>query len=603
MKMNGQITEKLKSIPQRPGVYLMKNKSGKVIYVGKAKNLKNRVRQYFGGGAKDGKTARMLDDVQSFDFILVENERDAFIMECDLIKSHMPRYNILLKDDKTYPYIKVTLGEDYPRICVARKVENDRAAYFGPFPRGFSGKKTMTLLQAAFQVRTCNRKITGAKERGCLNHQLRLCASPCSNACTREEYMANVRELIRFLQGKDREVIDAALSGMEQASLDLQFEKAAVLRDKAAALRNLSHPYMIKPAQDARDIFAMALEGDAGAGFLLHIEGGAVRDSREFVFSNLSYGNPEEPVVQFLVEYYARQNKPPREIILHNHLENREWLEEWLSRVHGKKIRIHHPVRGDKKELAGMAYGNACGLLGRSMEKGSAEKRALAELAILLKLEVVPFCIEAYDISNLSGRETVGAMTVFTDGKADRQGYRKFTVRSTVAGSDTHALREVVSRRIGRLGDETFGKRPDLIMVDGGKNQVNAVEEALREAGEDIPVCGMVKDDRHRTRGLVRDGLEHDLMKTEAVFRLVAGIQEETHRFAIGFNRDVRARKATESELDKVPGLGEKRKSILLRHFGSLREIRGAGLRELSGVRGIGPRTAETIHGYFHGKE
>lgn len=602
-KMEQHLKEKLETLPEQPGVYLLQNAEGKVLYIGKAVNLRNRVRQYFTGAPSGPRIRNMMTEVSDLDFVLCRDEREAFLLECSLIKSHMPRYNVLLKDDKTYPYLKITVGEAFPRLCVVRRAEHDGARYFGPFPKNFQVKRTLRLLQSAFRIRTCSTGIAAGSRKPCLNYQLGLCSSPCSGACTEEEYAGNVRDLVRFLQGRDEDLIQRTVLQMEKESADLHYEKAAILRDRVRHLRNLSHVALIRPSEDAVDVLAIHQEGDSGAGFLFHVRQGKGIGQKRFSWNQLHTAAPEETARQFLIEYYAGDSDVPGEILLCNPQENTEWLEEWFLETRGKRVSIPSSLKGHRKELAAMAAGNARAGFLRMRESRSKDLSVLGELADLLGMEVVPRQLEAYDVSHMSGKEPVAAMSLFLDGKPHGPGYRRFRIRSGKVASDTHALEEVLNRRLKRHGDKGFGNLPDLILVDGGVHQAAAARRAIRKAGQDIPVWGMVKDEHHRTRGLVGEDGEIALAPHPQIFRLVALIQEETHRAAVTYHRKRKRDGFFENALDDIPGLGKTRKWLLLLHFGTLKEIRAAGIVQLEAVKGIGGKTAERIHRHFHGKE
>ncbi len=596
------IEDELRKLPGKPGVYLMKDKQGRIIYVGKAVNLQNRVKSYFQKGYKPVRTERMVSLIKSFEYIVANDEREAFIIECNLIKSHMPHYNIMLKDDKTYPYIKVTVKEEYPRISITRKFENDGARYFGPYPERVSAKKAINILQQNFPIRTCKKKVMGKDKRPCLNYQIKRCLGPCANLCTKEQYLEQVDGLVKFLEGKAPGIIEDMKLKMTEASSMQKYEQAAVFRDKINTLRKASDIYMINPGMKRSDVIACSASGGLAAIYILNINEGAVIDRHQFEIDSHEGVSEKELLKDFIRQYYAMGNLIPDILLVRNGVENREWLSEWLSGLREKKVSIHIPIRGDKKKLAEMAYDNARHVLSAYRERKNADKTNLMDLAKLLRLEEFPQRIEGFDISNLAGKDTVGSMVVFVDGKPKKSMYRKFSVNNNAAHDDLKAMAEVVGRRMARINDEKFGKTPDLLMIDGGYNQVNAVLAKLEFIDCDIPVCGMVKDDRHITRGLIYNQKEFGLRTDSSLFRFIASIQNEAHRFAIEYNRKKRAKRYFDSELDSIPGIGEKRKEDLLKHFGSLREIRAAGISQLEMVKGISRNTANDIYAHFHGK-
>lgn len=596
------IDDELRKLPGKPGVYLMKDKQGKIIYVGKAVNLQNRVKSYFQKGSKAPRTVRMVSLIKSFEYIVANDEREAFIIECNLIKSHMPHYNIMLKDDKTYPYIKVTVKEEYPRISITRKFENDGARYFGPYPERVSAKKAINILQQNFPIRTCKKKVMGKDKRPCLNYQIKRCLGPCANLCTKEEYIEQVNGLIKFLEGKAPGIIEDMKQKMVEASSLQKYEQAAIFRDKINTLRKASDIYMINPGMKRSDVIACSASGGLAAIYILNINEGAVIDRHQFEIDSHEEISEKELLKNFIRQYYAMGNLIPDMLLVRNGVENSKWLSEWLSEIRNKKVSIHVPVRGEKKKLTEMAYDNACHVLSSYRERKNADKTNLMDLAKLLRLEEFPQRIEGFDISNLAGKDTVGSMVVFVDGKPKKSMYRKFSVKNDAAYDDLKAMAEVVERRLARISDEKFGQVPDLLMIDGGYNQVNAVLAKLEFIDCDIPVCGMIKDDRHITRGLIYDQKEFGLRTDSGLFRFIASIQNEAHRFAIEYNRKKRKKRYFDSELDNIQGIGEKRKEDLLKHFGSLREIRAAGVTQLEVVKGISKNIAKDIYAHFHGK-
>jgi len=594
------IEDELKKLPKTPGVYLMKNRKGEIIYVGKAVNLQNRVRSYFQKNDKSKRIRRMVGSIESFEYVIANDEREAFIMECNLIKSHMPVYNIMMKDDKTYPYIRISVNEEYPRISITRKVERDGARYFGPYPERVSARKAINILQTNFPIRTCKKTRMGRDKRPCLNYQIKRCLGPCASLCTREEYMEQVDGLVRFLEGRSPEILDEFKGKMEEASRERRYETAAVFRDRINTLRKASDLYMVKPGMKRTDVAAVATKGTLAVAYVININDGAVVDRKQFEFTNI--GTEDDITENFLRQYYSGGNAIPNELLLYNKLPSLDWLSEWLGEIKGGAVHAKVPERGEKRKLAELAFRNAFHVLKSYEQRLLADSRNLVELAKLLKLEEYPRRIEAYDISNLAGADTVGSMVVFEDGKAKRSMYRKFSIKNQKASDDLAAMAEVMERRMARLDDEKFGEHPDLLLIDGGMNQVNAVNTVLSDLGCEIPVCGMVKDDRHITRALVYMGKTVDLAPTEGLFRFVASIQNEAHRFAIEFNRKKRKKRYFDSELDLIPGIGSARKESLMKHFGSIREIKAAGIVQLAEVHGISEQTAKEIFEHFHGK-
>jgi len=545
----------------------------------------------------------MISLIKSFEYIVANDEREAFIIECNLIKSHMPHFNIMLKDDKTYPYIKITVQEEYPRISITRKFESDGARYFGPYPERVSAKKAINILQQNFPIRTCKKKVMGRDKRPCLNYQIKRCLGPCANLCTKEQYLEQVEGLVKFLEGRAPGLIEDMKQKMAEASAIQKYEQAAIFRDKINTLRKASDLYMINPGMKRSDVIACAAADGLAAIYILNINEGAVTDRHQFEIDSHEGIVESELLKDFIRQYYALGNLIPDILMVHNEVESSEWLAEWLTAIRNKKVTIHIPRRGEKKKLADMAYDNAKHVLAAYRERRNADKTNLTELAKLLRLEEFPQRIEGFDISNLAGKDTVGSMVVFIDGKPKKSLYRKFSVNNDAAHDDLKAMAEVVGRRIARLDDEKFGQTPDILMIDGGRNQVNAVLKKIESVGCDIPVCGMVKDDRHITRALIYDQMEFGLRTDSGLFRFIASIQNEAHRFAIEYNRKKRSKRYFDSELDNISGVGEKRREDLMKHFGSLREIRAAGISQLESVKGISRTTASGIYAYFHGKE
>lgn len=596
------IKDELKKLPRRPGVYLMKNKTGKVLYVGKAVNLNSRVKSYFQKGDKTYRIERMVSLVHSFEYIAANDEREAFIIECNLIKSYMPRYNVMFKDDKTYPYIKITVKDEYPRISMTRRFENDGSRYFGPYPERVSAKKAIGILQMNFPIRTCQRKSFGNAKRPCLNYQIKRCLGPCANLCTREEYMEQVDGVIKFLEGKAPEILNELKNKMDDASRKHNYESAAVYRDKISTLRKASDMYMITPGMKRGDFMACSIEDGLSVVYILNIKNGSVVNRRQYEFDNSDNVDEKVLMKDFIRQYYANGNVIPDEIIVFNVVENSEWLGQWLSGLKGKKVEIRTPKKGGKKRLADMAYENARLVLKGYKERRNSDTANLIELAKLLELEQFPERIEAFDISNLAGKDTVGSMVVFLNGRPQKGMYRKFSIRNTNSYDDLKAMAEVIRRRLAKLKDGKFGAQPDIFLIDGGKNQVNVVIDEMKSAGIDIPVCGMVKDSKHITRALIYNGEEKNIKQDGSLFRFIAAIQNEAHRFAIEYNRKKRKKRYFDSELDNVKGVGIKRKENLMKHFGSVREIKAAGISQLEMVKSINKTVAEDVYGHFHGK-
>lgn len=597
------IKDELKKLPKTPGVYLMKNKRDQIIYVGKAINLQNRVNQYFSSTPKYKKHQNLVKEIVSFEYIVASSERDAFIIECNLIKSHMPKYNVLLKDDKTYPYLKVNITERFPRIQIVRKVKKDGAKYFGPYPQRTPLREILSLLQSVFKIRNCNKKDFDKKTRPCLNYHIKRCMGPCAYDVDEKLYLKNVEALIDLLEGNNDTLLEQYKEKMTISSDKQEFEKAAHYRDRIAILRKISDVYMIKPNLKDTDVIACMVTKDLGLCVILKVRESQIIDKKEFEFSNVEELTPSLLASEFIRQYYQDISKIPKQIMVYNNIEDMDWLTQWLSDNKKSKVTLLYPKRGGNKKLTDTAFNTAKQSLKAYVERQNATYLNIITLAKLLKLEVVPENIEAYDISNFSGKETVGSMITFKNGKPKKSGYRKFAIKSEVNSDDIAAMKEVLSRRVKRLKDEKFANIPDLILIDGGTNQTNAISELLLDNDIDIPVCGMVKDNKHRTRGLIYHRKEYPLADDLQLFRFITYIQDEAHRFAIEFNRSKRNKNQITSSLDGIEGIGEKRKQLLIKEFGSVREIRGAGIDQLKNVKGISENLAVAIFTYFHGKD
>lgn len=595
------ISEQLKALPKKPGVYLMKDSRNKIIYVGKAVSLKSRVSSYFSNTSKTPKTKELVSKIKSFEYIIANSERDAFIIECNLIKSYLPKYNILLKDGKAYPYIKITLNEEYPKIQITRKVLKDGNKYFGPFPHGTRMYDVINLIQTSFPIRNCEKTNFTKKTRPCLNYHIKRCLGPCTCDDVKEDYNKNVKELVDFLEGNNKKLLNNYKLEMENASKKMEFEKAARFRDRIFTLRKISDVYMIKPNTKDIDVICALVSNGFGLCVILKVRDGSIVAKKEYKFNDIEF-DENELCVEFIRQYYMDPVNIPKEILVYNDLEDFEGIKKWLSDCRKSIVDIRKPQKGSKKLLALTGYNTCKGSLDIEALKQNANYNNLVELAKRLHLEVVPELIESYDISNFSGSDTVGSMIVFEKGKAKRSAYRKFEIKDNKKSDDLHAMKEMLTRRIKRLKDKKFADIPNLILIDGGKNQTNAILSIMEEYSLDIPVCGMVKDDKHITRALVFNDLEIDIKDNMNLFRFISAIQNETHRVAIEFNRKKRNKRYFTSELNKIEGIGEQRKNILMKEFGSIREIKASGIEQLQNVKGISLASATTIYKYFHGE-
>ncbi|KRQ87107.1 UvrABC system protein C [Caloramator mitchellensis] len=611
------IKEALKNLPDSPGVYIMKDENGEIIYIGKAISLKNRVRQYFQNSKNQHPKVRaMVYQIREFEYILTDNELEALVLEANLIKKHKPKYNILLKDDKNYPYIKVTLTEEYPRVLMVRKLEKDGAKYFGPFTDLRAVKDTLLLIKKLYKIRTCNRQLSFGTQVGrpCLNYHIGICLGPCKGDVTKEDYMKQIEDVIKLLSGKHDDVLKDLEEKMFKASENLEFERAAEIRDNINAIKKIQQKQkIISSALEDEDVIAFAKDDEGTCIQMFYIRGGKLLGTKNFYFKDIEE-NVDELISQFLVQYYSNEEYIPRDIILQSEVPEINIIEYYLSRQKGSKVKIKTPKKGDKKDIVEMAQRNAEAALTQIKAKIIKEKQktigALEELKEILGIENIPYRIEAYDISNISGVDMVGSMVVFENGAPKNKDYRRFKIKNLQGQNDYAALEEVLRRRFNRFVEEMnsdkpehqkkFNILPDLILMDGGEGQVNIAKKVLEEFSLDIHVAGMVKDDKHRTRGLIFQGSEIMIYKDSNAFKLVAKVQDEVHRFAIEYHRKLRSKSVVKSSLDEIEGIGSKRKTALLKHFGSIENIKNANIEELSKVEGMNIKAAERVYNYFH---
>jgi len=613
--------EELKKLPAKPGVYLMHNEADVVIYVGKAISLRNRVRQYFKPGA-DGryKIEKMMPHVARFEYIVTDSELEALVLENNLIKEYAPKYNTMLKDGKTYPYIKVTVNEEFPRILFARQMKRDKAKYFGPYTSSGAVKDTMLLLQKIYYIRTCNRQLpkdTG-RERPCLNYHIHQCKAPCQGYITKEEYKSNVSQVLDFLNGKYQPVIRDLTLAMERAAEKLDFEQAAQCRDLLKSVSAIAQKQKATMTDlENRDVIAFAKDGDDAVVQVFFVRDGQLIGREHFYVKVALENTPGQILKRFILQFYGGTPYLPRELVLQTEPEDKEMIELWLSEKQGQKVFLKVPKVGEKEKLVELAQKNARMVLDQDRERIIREENrtrgAAKQIGDLLGIEKIDR-VEAFDISNINGFLSVGSMVVFEGGKAKRNDYRKFKLK-TVQGPDDYAsMYEVLSRRF-RHGleekierkihnqDEKMGRFsffPDLIMMDGGKGQVNIAEKVLTELGIQIPVCGMVKDNHHKTRGLYYQGIEMDIDSKSEGFQLVTRIQDEAHRFAITYHRLLRGKQQVHSALDDIEGIGPQRRKVLMKYFQSLEEIKLATKDELAKVPMLNKSVANQIYNYFH---
>jgi len=571
------LEEKLSNLPTSPGVYIMKDENGNVIYVGKAVNLRNRVRQYFQNSSDmPPKTRLMVKKIKDLDYIVTDNEIEALILECNLIKEYRPKYNVLLRDDKNYQYIKIT-NEMFPRLVTTRKVEKDGSRYFGPYVSGYSVKQTVELLKSLFMLRTCKKKFPDqlGKGRPCLNFHIEKCLGMCKGDVSEEEYQKLVSKAVKVLSGKGDEVVEELKAKMFEYAENLMFEKAQEIKNKLSSLEQIITKQKVIYADDrSEDVINFAKDHTHIAIVVLIIRNGKLINKEEFVLKA-----DEDTFERFLEQYYSDVVSLPKEIIVPNTVENAENIEKMIEKLYGFKVKVIVPKQGEKKQLLDMAKKNAEISLANRQKVDDVYAEALLTLKNILGLENEIEKIESYDISNIAGADNVGTLVVFEDGRFNKEYYRKFKIKGFEGQDDIKSVKEVLTRRFTNL--EKHGRIPDLILIDGGQNQVNAALEVLNALGFSIPVAGMVKDDRHKTRDLIYNGKELAIQEYPLVFKLIYAIQEETHRFAVKFHREVRKKHLYESILDEIEGIGEKRKLRLFRTFGSIDNLRKASIEEI----------------------
>ncbi len=607
------LRQKLAGLPERPGVYLYSDSVGKIIYVGKAKILKNRVRSYFQQrDDKGAKTELLVSNIRALDYIVTATETEALVLENTLIKQHKPHFNILLKDDKAYPWLRISLNETFPRLDIVRKAQKDGARYFAAFTSATNLRGAMDPVRRLFPIRTCKRDIKEKdSQRPCLYHHIGLCAAPCAGYIGAEEYRVIVRDLCAFLDGKHEEVMGALETRMNEHAEALEFEKAAILRDRIGHLRSLSRKQAVVSAKmEERDIIGLASDSFHHAASVLSVRNGKLVGNRNLLLEGSGAFSQPEIMEAILMQYYRDDVLIPKEMLLEVAPESLEPVTEWLSGKRGGKVDIQVPQRGFKTELIDMAKRNALEELEQYsrvvLTKTSENHEALGHLRKLLELPEAPAVVEAYDISNTGTSEMVASMVVFRDGTPDRSSYRRFKIKNQSIQDDYASMQQAVHRRFRRFldgsTDEAFGQCPDLILADGGMGHVHAVEEVLRELGVRVPVWGMAKDDRHRSHLLVSDRGEVALARHQDVLRLVASIQNEAHRFAITYNKTLRSKRQVKSALDDLPGIGPTRKKALLRAFGSAAGVRKATLEEIAAVEGFGEKRAKVLRDLLDGK-
>lgn len=610
------LRERLDQLPDKPGVYIMKNELDEIIYVGKAKSLRKRVRQYFGSyGKSSKKVASMVSKIHDFEYIIVENEVESLVLESNLIKDNLPKYNILLRDDKQYPYIKVKVNERFPRVMKTRRILKDGAKYFGPYPDVFAVNESIESFERLYPLRTCNLNLENVEEknyRPCLNYYIGKCLGPCIGNVKDQDYNIMVEEVLSFLSSSDNKLIDKLHEKMMDYSRNLDYENAADIRDRIKNLEYLKERQLISDpeARDDKDIIALAKGIDEVLIQIFFFRNGKIIGREHYMIRDYYNDSYEEIFSSFLKQFYIGASYIPKEIIIEEKPMDIKVLEDWLSEKRGNKVTITVPVKGDKKELVRMVKRNALDMIEKYGDKykkrAESNRLALEEIKDLIGLSRRPRRIEAYDISNISGVESVGSMVVFEDGDAKKSDYRKFRIKSVIGPDDYSSLKEVIERRFRRGVEEkkedknsSFSNFPDLIMMDGGKGQVNAAKEILDKLNLNIEICGLVKDDFHRTRGIIYNNEEFNVDLNSRAYKMIYKIQEEAHRFAINYHRNLRSKTMFKSELDDIKLIGPKRKENLLKHFKSIDKIKNASIEELMEVESMNEKSAESLYEHF----
>ena len=615
------IEEELKKLPAKPGVYIMHDADDTIIYVGKAISLKNRVRQYFQGSRNLGiRKEQIVEQIARFEYIITDSELEALVLECNLIKEHTPKYNILLKDDKTYPFIKVTVGEDYPRIQIVRRVKKDKSRYYGPYSSAMAVKDVVELTTKLYRLRTCSRNLPKdiGRERPCLYHQIHQCDAPCQGYISKEEYRKKVDKLLDFLNGNHKEILKELEEKMMSASQEMNFEDAAQYRDLIQSVKRIGERQKITDQHgEDKDVIAVAQDGEDAVAQVFFIRGGKLIGRDHFYLKVDKEDLRSQIISSFLKQFYAGTPFIPKEIMIQEEIEDSEVISQWLEKRKGRKVHIRIPKKGTKEKLVELAQRNAELVLSQDKERIKREEGrtigAVKEIALKLGLPGMER-IEAYDISNISGFQSVGSMIVYEKGKPKRSDYRKFRIKSVQGPNDYASMEEVLTRRFVHGLDEqearrkenldeefgSFTRFPDLIMMDGGRGQVNIALEVLGKLNLQIPVCGMVKDDKHRTRGLYFNNKEIPIDRDSEGFKLITRIQDEAHRFAIEFHRSLRSKGQVHSILDDIPGIGPARRKALMKQFPGPDKIKEASMEELKAVPSMNERAAEAVYRFFH---
>lgn len=607
------IEEELKKLPARPGVYIMHDDRDAIIYVGKAISLKNRVRQYFQSSRNKGaKIEQMVTHISRFEYIVTDSELEALVLECNLIKEHMPKYNTMLKDDKAYPFIRVTVNEDFPRVLFSRTMKKDKSKYFGPYTSAGAVKDTIELIHKLYKIRTCHRVLPRdiGKDRPCLNYHIKQCSAPCQGYISQEEYKKSIDGVIDFLSGNYAPILKMLQSKMEEASENMDFEAAIEYREQLKSVKQVAQKQKITNSDgEDKDIIAMESDDTDAVVQVFFVRDGRLIGRDHFYLRVAPQDTKGAILGSFVKQFYAGTPFIPRELMLQEEIEEPEVIEDWLTQKRGQKVRIRVPKRGTKEKLVELAARNAQIILSQDRDKIKREEGrtigAMKEIAEILGLENV-VRVEAFDISNISGFESVGSMVVYEKGKPKRSDYRKFKIKWVKGPDDYASMDEVLTRRFSRGLEEntkeldSFSIFPDLIMMDGGKGQVNIALQVLAKLNLTIPVCGMVKDDNHRTRGLYFNNVELPIDRNSEGFKLITRIQDEAHRFAIEYHRSLRSKEQVHSILDDIDGIGPARRKSLMKTFRSLEAIREAGLEELAKAPSMNEASAKKVYEFFH---
>ena len=596
------IEEELKKLPSKPGVYLMHDERDAIIYVGKAISLKNRVRQYFQSSRNKGvKIEQMVTHIARFEYIITDSELEALVLECNLIKEHRPKYNTMLMDDKAYPFIKVTVQEDFPRVLFARQMYKDKAKYYGPYTSAAAVKDTIDLIHKLYGIRTCNRQLPKmqGKERPCLNYHIHQCPAPCQGYISKEEYGESVKKALHFLNGNYAPILKELEEKMQQAAEEMEFEKAIEYRELLGSVKKIAQKQKITNSDmEDKDVIAMAKDREDAVVQVFFIRDGRLIGRDHFCLHIAADDKKEEILAAFVKQFYAGTPYIPREIMMQYEIGEAEVIENWLSERKGQKVHICVPKKGEKEKLVELAQKNAKMVLDQDKERIRREEGrtigAMKEIAGLLNLPEISR-VEAYDISNISGFQTVGSMVVFEKGKPKRSDYRKFRIRGVQGADDYASMEEMLTRRLSHY--ETY---PDLIMMDGGRGQVNIALKVMDAVGVHVPVCGMVKDDHHRTRGIYFNNVEIPIDRDSEGFRLVTRIQDEAHRFAIEYHRSLRSKEQVHSVLDDIKGIGPARRRALMKAFQTLDDLKAASEEELAQVEGMNSLSARQVYEFFH---